>query len=80
MEFIVNIPDAFAEEVISVNAARFKANRSLALRNASLPETDLNVSDQELVAKGVAAELLKWVRDSRAKKAVQDFDASLGDF
>jgi hypothetical protein len=77
MKVTLDIPDQFAAEAIAVNAERFKRTRIQALRNAALPETEVDMTDEEVVAKGIVSELLVHVRNRRTQQAAANFDAQL---
>jgi hypothetical protein len=77
MKVTIDIPDQFSAEAIAVNAARYKKTRMQALRNAALPETEVEMTDEEVVAKGVVSELLIHVRNHRTQQAAANFDAQL---
>ena len=77
IEITIQIPKKFADEVLAVNAKRFKDTRIVNLTQAQQPVTDLTMSDIEIVSKGVVSELLAHVRTARSRRAVSDFDQEL---
>lgn len=79
MKIEIEIPDKIASEVIAANAARFKGNRIAMLKRRGQPVTELDMSDIEIVQKGLAGDLIAHVKRLRMHNAGKEFDNELTD-
>ena len=62
MKLEIEIPDKIAAEVVSANAQRFKGNRIAMLKRRGQPVTELDMSDLEIVQKGLVFNLFEQSR------------------
>lgn len=79
MKIEIEIPDKIFDEVVSTNAQRFKGNRIAMLKRQGQPVTELDMSDLEIVQKGLAGDLIAHVKRLRMRNAGKEFDNELTD-
>lgn len=79
MKLEIEIPDKIAAEVVSANAQRFKGNRIALLKRMGKPVTELDMTDLEIVQKGLAGDLIGHVKRLRMQTAGTDFDKEITD-